>query len=62
MVLGVAAAEPPEAHVHGFEHFFHHGFVGDADGGGVFALEGRRGLRPDHFHESISKGYHGFVA
>ena len=30
--LGVVASEPPEAHVHGFEHFFHHGIVGDASG------------------------------
>ena len=28
--LGLAALEPPEAHVHGLEHFVHHGFVGDA--------------------------------
>ena len=40
MFLGVATAEPPEAHVHGFEHFFDHGFVGDVDGGGVVALDG----------------------
>ena len=26
--LGVAASEPPEAHVHGLEHFVYHGFVG----------------------------------
>ena len=30
--LGVVASEPPEAHVHGFEHFVHHGIVGDASG------------------------------
>ena len=60
VVLGVAAADPPEAHVHGLENFVHHGFVGDADGGGVFALDGRGVLRPAHFHESVSKRYHGF--
>ena len=49
VVLGVAAAEPPEAHVYGFEHLVHHGFVGDAYGGGVVALDGRGGLRPVHF-------------
>ena len=62
MVLGVAAAEPPEAHVHVFEHLAHHGFVGDANGGGVVALDGRGGSRPAHFHESVSEGYHGFGA
>ena len=59
VVLGVAAANPPEAHVHGFQHLVHHGFVGDANGGGVVALNGRGGLRPAHFHESVLKGYHG---
>ena len=34
VVLGVVAAETPEAHVHGFEHLVHNGFVGDANGGG----------------------------
>ena len=62
MVLVVAAADTLEAHVHGFEHLVHHGFVGDADGGGVVALDGQGGLRPAHFHESVSKGYHGFGA
>ena len=62
MVLGVAAAEPPEAHVHEFENLVHHGFVGDANGGGVVALNGQVGLRPSHFHESVSNGYHGFGA
>ena len=57
--LGVAASEPPEAHVHGLEHFFHHGLVGDASGGGVVALNGRGGMRPAHFDESVSEGYHG---
>ena len=58
--LGVAASEPPESHVHGFEHLVHHGLVGDASGSGVVALNGRGGLRPAHFHESVSEGYHGF--
>ena len=62
MVLGVAAAEPPEAYVHGFEHFVHHGFVGEADGGEFFALDGRGGSRPAYFHESVSREYHGFGA
>ena len=56
------AAEPPEAHVHGFEHLVHHGFVGDSNGGGVVALDGQGGLRPAHFHESVSEGCHGFGA
>ena len=60
LFLGVAASEPPDAHVHGFEHLVHHGLVGDASGGGVVALNGRGGLRPAHFHESVSEGYHGF--
>ena len=38
--LGVAASEPPEAHVHGLEHFVHHGLVCDACDGGVVALNG----------------------
>ena len=33
--LGVATSEPPEAHVHGLEHFFHHGIVGKACGSEV---------------------------
>ena len=48
--------------VHIFEIFFHHGLVGDASGSGVVALNGRGGLRPAHFHESVSEGYHGFGA
>ena len=30
VLLGVAASEPPEAHVHGLEHLVHHSLVGDA--------------------------------
>ena len=41
--LGVAALDPPETHVHEFEHLVHHGLVGDACGSGVVALNGRRG-------------------
>ena len=62
MVLGVAALEPPEAHVHGFEHLVHHGLVGDDSGGGVVVLNGRGGLRPALFHESVLEGYHGLGA
>ena len=62
LVLGIAAAEPPEAYVHRFEHFIESCIVGDADGGRVVALDGRAGLRPAHFYEIISKGYHGFGA
>ena len=62
VVLGVAVADPPEAHIHGFEPFIYHGYVGDADGGVVVALDGQGGLRPAHFHKSVSKGYHGFGA
>ena len=51
--LGVAASEPPEAHVHGLEHFVHHDFVGDACVSGVVALNGRGGPRPAHFGESV---------
>ena len=57
--LVVAASEPPEAHVHGFEHLVDHGLVGDACGSGVVALNGRRGLRPAHLAESVPEGYHG---
>ena len=60
VVLGVAASEPPEAHVHIFEHLVHHGLVGESSGGGVVALKGRGGLIPSHLHESVSEGYHGF--
>ena len=60
--MGIAAAEPPEAHVHGLEHFIDHGVVGEADGGRVVSLDGRAGLRPAHFCEIVSKGYHGFGA
>ena len=60
--FGVAASEPPEAHVHGLEHFVHRGLVGDACGGGVVVLNGRGGLRPAHFDESVPEGYHGLGA
>ena len=58
--MRIAAAEPPERHVHRLEHFIDHGVVGDDGGGRVAALDGRAGLRPAHFCESVSKGYHGF--
>ena len=51
--LGVAAAEPPETHVHEFEHLVHHGLVGHACGSGVVALNGRRGLWPAHIEDSV---------
>ena len=60
--LGVAALEPPETHVHGLEHFVNHGLFGDACGGGVVALNGRGGLWPAHFDESVHEGYHGLGA
>ena len=60
--LGVAASEPPEAHVHGFEHLVHHGLVGDACGSGVVSLNVRGGLRPAHLDESFPEGYHGLGA
>ena len=62
LVLGIASAKPPEAHVHGLEYFINHGVVGDANGGRVVTLDGRSGLRPTNFCESVSKGYHGFGA
>ena len=62
VLLGLAASEPPEAHVHGLEHFVHHGLVGDACGIGVVALNGRGGLRPAHFDEIVPEGYHGLGA
>ena len=40
MVLGVAASEPPEAHLYGFENLAYHSLVGDANVGGVVALNG----------------------
>ena len=51
--LVVAAAEPPETHVHEFEHLVNHGLVGHACGSGVVALNGRRGLRSAHLNESV---------
>ena len=57
--LGVVASEPPEAHVYRLENFVHHGFVGDACGSGVVTLNGRGGLRPAHFDDSVTEGYHG---
>ena len=62
LVLGIAAAEALGAHVHGLEHFIYHGIVGDADGGRVVALDGQSGLRPAHFCDIFSEGYHGFGA
>ena len=60
--MGVAASEPPEAHVHGLEHFLHHGLVGDACGSEVVSLNGRGGLMSTHFDESVPEGYHGLGA
>ena len=60
--LGVAASEPPEAHVHGFEHLVHHGLVGDACGSGVVVLNRRGGLQPAHLDEHVPKRYHGLGA
>ena len=60
--MGIAAEEPPEAHVHGIEHFVDHGIVGEDNGGRVVALDGRVGLRPAHFYDSVLEGYHGFGA
>ena len=60
--LRVATSEPPEAHVHGLEHFVHHGLVGDACGSGVVALNGRGGLMTAHFNVSFPEGYHGLGA
>ena len=60
--LGVVALEPPETHVHGFEHLVHHGLVGHACGSGVVALNGRRGLRPANIDDSVPQGYHGLGA
>ena len=60
--LGLAASEPPEAHVNGLEHFVYHGFVGDACGSGVVALNGVGGLRTAHLDESVPEGYHGIGA
>ena len=57
--LRVATSEPPEAHVHGLEHFFHRGLVGDVSGGGVVALNGRGGMGPAHLNESVSEGNYG---
>ena len=42
--------------------FFHHGFFGDACGGGVVALTGGGGMRPAHLNESVPEGYHGLGA
>ena len=57
--LGVAASEPPEAHVHGLARFVHHGFVGDACVSGFVALNGGGGVRPAYLDESVPEGYHG---
>ena len=62
VLLGVAASEPPEAHVHGFEHLVHHGLVGDTCGSEVVALNGRGGLWPAHLDKSVPEGYHGLGA
>ena len=62
MVLGVAAADQPEAHVHVFKNLVDHGFVGDANDSAVVPLDRRGGLRPAHLHKNVSKGYHGFGA
>ena len=62
VLLRVAASEPPEAHVNGLEYFVHHSLVGDASVGGDVALNGRGGLGPAHFNDSVSEGYHGLGA
>ena len=60
--FGVAASEPPEAHVHELGNFVHHGLVGDSCGSGVVVLNGRGGVRPAHFDESVPDGYRGLGA
>ena len=50
LALRFTAAEPPEAHVHGFEVFGDDGLVDDTGGGGFFSLDGRLGLWPTHFN------------
>ena len=60
--LGLAASEPPEAHVHRLEHFVHHGLVGEACGSGVVALNRRGGLIPAHFDDSVPQEYHSLGA
>ena len=39
LALGFAAAEPPEAHVHGFHLFSDDSFVGDTECSGVVSLD-----------------------
>ena len=58
----VAASDPQAAHVHGLKHFVHYGLVGVACGSRVVALNGRGGMRPAHFDESVTEGYHGLGA
>ena len=62
VLLGVAASEPPEAHVHGFEHLVHHGLVGDAWCSGAVAMNRRGGLQPAHINDSVPEGCHGLGA
>ena len=62
VLLGVAASDPQEVHVHGLEHLVHHGLVGDACGSGVVALNGGGGLQPAHLDENVPEGYHGLGA
>ena len=62
LALGLAAAEPPESHVHGFDVFGDNGLVDDTGGSGVVGLDGRLGLRPTHFDKGLEHGDHSFGA
>ena len=56
--MGFAAAEPPQAHVHGFYVLCYGGEVGDANISSVVIFQGFLRLRPSHFYESVTQGGH----
>ena len=60
LALGFAAAEPPEAHVHGFHFARDDSLVGYAKGCSVIGLDGRFWLRPTHFNKGVAERDHFF--
>ena len=56
LVLGFAAVDPPQAHVHGFDVLDYSSEVGDANSSIFFSLQGRLGLCPSHFDKSVAQG------
>ena len=58
LALGFAAADPPQAHVHGFYAIGYGGEFGDANSISVVSLQGSLRLRLFHFYGSVAQVYY----